>query len=418
MISILLLAGLSLMAQDTPQIRVLLHANVINAIDNEVHSNSTLIIEGDHIKQIYYGSEGTIPSGAITYDLSGNYVIPGLIDGHVHFGTDPSGSDAEELTKRRLAFFLHSGITAVRDMAGDTRFLGFMSREAALGEITSPDIYYSSLMAAPSFFDDPRTHASANGAVAGQTSWMKAVTKDTDFKVAVAEAKGTGATGIKIYADLTADLIAKITEQAKLQHMKVWSHAAVFPAKPMEVVKAGVDVVSHSTLLAWEGVDYLPSSAKGRYIEQKDFDVNKPVFEKLMVEMKKRNTLLDATVATYKNERFETTIYPQGIALTKLAYKHGIKIGAGTDMGLRENAKEAPLFIEMELLVNEVGMTPMDVIKAATIINAEIIGVEKKIGSLEAGKQADLVVLRSNPLDNIRNTTDIRFVFKKGNIVE
>ena len=68
----------------------------------------------------------------------------------------------------------------------------------------------------------------------------------------------------------------------------------------------------------------------------------------------------------------------------------------------------------MEILVNQVGMTPMDVIKAATLINAEMIGLENKIGTLESGKRADIIVLDANPLEDIRNVSSIKYVFKSG----
>jgi len=74
-----------------------------------------------------------------------------------------------------------------------------------------------------------------------------------------------------VYADLSIPVIKKIVAEAHTQDLKVWSHATVFPARPLEIVEAGVDVVSHATLLAWEGVDSIGGSAKRRYAVQESF---------------------------------------------------------------------------------------------------------------------------------------------------
>ena len=202
-----------------------------------------ILLSDQLIKDINYQDAIVAPKGTIIYDLSDHYIIPGLIDAHVHFGTNPSGSDNFQDSKKRLKYLLKNGITSVRDMAGDARFLGYLARSSALNEIAAPNIYYSALMAGPTFFDDPRTHASAKGAIPGNCPWMKAVDAETDMKLAIAEAKGTSASGIKIYADLDAMLIQKIVAEAHQQNLKVWSHAAVFPAKPQAIVNAGVDVI-------------------------------------------------------------------------------------------------------------------------------------------------------------------------------
>ena len=134
--------------------------------------------------------------------------------------------------------------------------------------------------------------------------------------------------------------------------------------------------------------------------------------------MQIKGTILDATLATYQHERFDSTFFLQGVALTNLAYKNGVKIGVGTDMSVHDFPKITPLFQEMDILVQQVGMSPMEVIKAATLINAEMIGMDKKIGSIEIGKQADLVILDKNPLVNIKHIGTVQYVFKRGKQVK
>ena len=395
--------------------RILLKdVSIIDAISDSAKKGSVLI-EGKVITKVKYQGNLKAPKGTIIYNLDGKYVIPGLIDAHVHLGTDPSGSDNIKVNEKRLAYLLKNGVTTVRDMAGDTRYLAYLSRSAMLNEIESPDIYYSALMAGNTFFDDPRTHSSAKGAEPGNVPWMKAVDLETNFPLAIAQAKGTGATGIKIYADLDSVVIQKVTEEAHRQNLKVWAHASVFPAKPLSVVNAGVDVLSHSTLLAWEGVDFLPSSAKRRYISQEDFHLNNPAFEKLIQKMKEIGCMLDATLAIYKADRFDKSISEQGVELTKLAHQQGVKIGVGTDnLNLKNLPETAPILSEMQALINEVGMTNLEAIQSATIINAEIIGIQNLTGSIEVGKLANLVVLQGNPLEDIEHIGKVDIVIKRG----
>ena len=145
---------------------------------------------------------------------------------------------------------LLSGITSVRDMAGDARALASLSRDAGLDEIISPDIYYAALMAGPAFFKDPRTHLTTHGGIAGDMPYMKAVTDTTDLRIAVAEAKGSGAIAIKLYAELSGALAKKITTEAHRQQMLVWSHANLDQASALEVINAGVNSISHAAMVS------------------------------------------------------------------------------------------------------------------------------------------------------------------------
>ncbi len=385
--------------------------NLIDVHQKQVIENQTLLIHKDRIVGIYNANEFVRSDTIQNINLKGHYVIPGLIDAHVHLGTNPSSGDELEITKKRLNHLLLNGVTTVRDMAGDARYLNYLSRQAALDDIPSPDIHFSALFAGESFFKDPRTQAAAQGFPAGAAPWMRAINLNTDINQITIEAKGTGATGIKIYANLDEAYIQRIVQAAHAQGMKVWAHATVFPARPSEVCQAGVDVMSHASYLAWEGEQEIPSDASFRKRKHKQFDAANEVFLRLVEQMKNKQTILDATVAVVK----DSTQFQYGVSLTKLAYENGVKIGIGTDLPI-DLSTAAPIFQEIKVLNKEVGIKPIDIICGATIINAEMIGQEHNIGSIEAGKKANLLILKNNPMVNIENIKNLKIVIKNGQL--
>ena len=186
-------------------------------------------------------------------------------------------------------------------MADDLRAVGDLARASLVGEIAAPDIYYAALMAGPDFFTDKRTAQTSAGGVPGDVPWMQAVMDDTDLTVAVAQARGTYATAIKLYADLSPELAGRITTEAHRQHMLVWAHATLFPAKPSEVVAAGVDAISHACLLVREPQAHVPAWTEPRQpVPLEPFrDGRNPALARLFREMVRRGTILDATLWAY-----------------------------------------------------------------------------------------------------------------------
>src|SRR5690348_8435176 len=163
----------------------------------------TIAIDGERITAVYPSGSRPAPKDAQVRDLGGKYVIPGLIDAHVHI-TDAEPDIAHYQT------FLHAlllgGVTGIRDMAGDDRLLQFLAEQANSDVFAAPDIFYVALMAGPTFFkEDFRAQDASKGEPLGFAPWMQAITAKTDIALAVAEAKGTGATGIKLNANLRSE---------------------------------------------------------------------------------------------------------------------------------------------------------------------------------------------------------------------
>jgi imidazolonepropionase-like amidohydrolase len=397
------------------------HASLIDGTGRAVEADMAVVTDGERIAAVLPDSQLTPAQlqGARQVDLGGKFLLPGLIDSHQHFATPPDRPEAEARLRRDI----YSGITATRDMADDLRQIADLTRAARVGEIASPDIDYAALMAGPSFFDDPRTQAIAQGAVAGKVPWEQAVDETTDLPLAVARAKGTYATAVKIYANLPGDLVAKIAREAHRQGMRVWAHGMVFPASPFEVVHGGVDTVSHTCYLAYQAMEKRPHSYQHRFpIDASLFNGDNPVMTKLFADMARRGTILDATLHVYREveaaarKQRKPPLCTVALAgkLTNQAWRAGVSISSGTDGDTPAGEPWPALFDELELLHRAAGLTPMAVLQAATLNGAKAMGEEGEMGTITPGKLANLVVLAKNPLDDVANFRSLVMTVKRG----
>jgi imidazolonepropionase-like amidohydrolase len=399
-------------------------ADLIDGTGGPIRRDMAVVVDGETIRQVLPSRAFRLSAwrGARIVDLKGRYILPGLIDSHEHLATPPDRKLALAMMRRDL----YGGITAVRDMADDLREVRVLARKARTGEIAGPDIYYAALMAGPSFFDDPRTHAAAQGVTAGKVPWMQAIDAGTDIGHAVTMARATGATAIKIYANLPANLVRRITAEAHRQGMLVWAHAMVFPATPAEVIGAGVDSVSHVCYLAFQASDRRPASYQDRFpVDYAKFEGgDNEVMAGLFREMRRRGIILDATDRVYEAAERRAAAAPGGKPfhcsadlaerLTNQAWRAGVAISAGTD-GFADRASLYPsLHEELDLLVRKAGMPPGDAIRSATLIGARAIGQERSTGTIAPGKLANLVVLARDPLEDIANLRSIVFTVKRG----
>ena len=212
---------------------------------------------------------------------------------------------------------------------------------------------------------------------------------------------------------MDADLLKRITDEAKKQGIGVWSHSTVMPAKPSDAINVGVEVISHAEMLKWEQCDSLSVSMFDnwkKYYGKMSFDF--PELEKIFTEMIKKDVILDATAYHGSVNKFD-----EAVIFTKKAHEMGVKVCAGTDYYV-DPLKDSTPFIhkEMQVFVEKCGFTPVEALRSATIIAAETFKMQHKTGSIEKGKDADLLILNKNPLTDIKNTTNIHMVIKQGKI--
>jgi len=382
----------------------------------ETRRGTTILIKGERITAVFKDGSQALPAGTAVRPFTGKYVIPGLIDAHVHVGSDVSGEDARVRADRRLCRALLGGITAARDMAGDTRAIASMQRDAKVGDIASPDLYFASLWAGPAFFSDPRTAQASAGEAPGSMPGMRAIDSTTDLRQAVAEARGTGATAIKLYAALSPELVVAATAEAHRQRLLVWAHASMAQVSPLQMTRAGVDVLSHGPRVARE----LPAAVYDTLVKDTTLSLrgrfDTPTFDTLFAEMRRRGTMMEPTLFIYMMDGRER-LGAMAAELTRRANARGVMIVAGTDsLGSGdEGAWTLPnLHEELRLLVREAGLSTAGALAASTRNAARAVGAESERGTVEPGKLADFVVLDADPLADISNTATVRQVVKRG----
>jgi len=375
---------------------------------------TTILITGQRIAGVFPDGSRPLPAGTATHFLTGKYVIPGLIDSHTHIAGEPSGEDRPERETLRLCRALLGGVTAVRDMAGDGRTLASLQRDALVGDIAAPDIYYVALWAGPSFFADPRTAQASAGAVPGTMPWMRSIDSTTDLRQAVAEAKGAGVTALKLYQALSPRLIRAIVREAHRQGLRVWSHAAMSGATPRQIAEAGSEAVSHASLLVRE-----LTAPERQVLAEAGSDTTHPLlsslrFDTLFTVMRAHGTVLEPTLFIFQDNPVASRL--AGF-LTRKAHRADIALLAGTDSlgnGDPGGYTLPNLHEELRLLVEQGGLTPVEALFAATRTAARVLGAADLRGTVEAGKLADLLVLDADPTVSISNTREVHLVIKRG----
>ncbi|TPE58471.1 amidohydrolase family protein [Sandaracinobacter neustonicus] len=395
-------------------------ATIIDGTGAPARLNQDLLVSGERILAI--GPRGSLNAGGATrVDVAGRTIIPGLVDSHVHLATPPNRQEAEAKLRRNL----YGGVTMVRSMADDDRAVAELARAAREAEIPAPDIFFAAITAGPDFFADPRVAAASRGWKPGTAPWMQAIDDSTDLKQAMTLVRGTGATAIKIYADLPPHLVTALTAEAHKQGLMVWAHSAIFPTRPADGIEAGVDSVSHICYLAYQVEPNIHPSYEDRTpVDERLLKPDDPVMAGLFRRILAQHILVDATGSLFVREDASRKADPKAnplrcsgkavIALTQQAVAMGVPISTGTDFTLPASEPWPEVHEELLFLARDVKMPPMAVIEAATRLGAVAAGQEKERGTLTPGKLADFVILRADPLADIANIRSVETVVKRG----
>jgi imidazolonepropionase-like amidohydrolase len=411
-------------------------------------TNAVTLVRNDRILCAGAVGECTIPPGARVIDAKGQYLIPGLIDSHVHLLFVIRGSASEELGLD-LRNLLAQGITTVRDMGTDPA--GLLGRVQALQ--SAPRVHTMQLVAGRRFFFNGfHGVATARGtiyrqppAIAMQQLGWKPIQFDPggDADAIVEQARAAGAMGLKLYAQLDSGSVRDLTRAAHRAGMPVWGHAWVQPASVMEQVMAGQDGIVHAAGLAGElfTVEDRDTLIRDGDLQAATANVATvgAALDSLVLaaldSMARRGTIFEPTldavrhsVASYDSklrhipslqEEYVRSASRFGMEVTRQAVKRGVRISAGSDHVAYGPARDrATLFGELRLLVDSIGLSPTAALLAATRDAARAIGgvPGRQVGTIQKGRYADLVLLAKNPLEDINNLEYVELVMVGGKI--
>ena len=377
--------------------------------------NSVIVIEGRTIKAVGPLGQVTIPSRAQIIEANNKILLPGLIDMHVHYR-----DWMDQL-------FISHGVTTVRDLGNTLDYILQARKRNQEEGVKKPRIYTSGpfLDGSPPFFGMDVSYPAAT---------------PQEAKSAASELINSKVDCLKIQQKMTLPLLEAIMEVAKKEKMPVTAHlgdSRLGNIKASAAIALGIKGLEHIS-----GIDFLTTS-QSELEEIADMIVSHAVFvdatlvlddtlSRLLDPELKKDPLLKQVpprefiwweryygLKSWWTERHSNryrAILRKKKEFIRMLVKKGGVITAGTDTPIPYVYPGVSLHKELELLVSA-GLTPMQAIMAATKNAAELLGHSDELGTLEAGKIADLQILSANPLENISNVKSVEMVLRDGRII-
>ena len=408
-------------AAAAPEVRVsVIHCgHLVDVIGGKVLGATTVIIEGKRVREVVAGSGSA--AGATEIDLSSQTCLPGLIDSHTHLSDEFSPTTYTDDFHWNLADYvvrstvyarrtLLAGFTTVRNLGDSANEVAALRNAINKGVVVGPRIYTAGRPIGSTGGHADQTDGyrddlagdpgPAEGIINSPADAIKAVRlhyKKGDDLIKIMPSGGVldqSSSGDN--AQLTLEEIKAVVSTAHDYGFTVAAHAHGAEAIRRAVL-GGVDSIEHGTymddadmkLMKEHGTWYVPTITAGDYVAHKALI---PGYYPPQVAAK------------------AAAIGPLILGTAGRAYKAGVKIAFGTDAGVYPHGENAH---EFELMV-QAGMPPMFTLQAATTHAAELLGHDKDLGSVTAGKFADLIAVPGNPVDDIGLMKKVSFVMKEG----
>jgi imidazolonepropionase-like amidohydrolase len=381
--------------------------------------DAVVVIKKGRIVAAGAKSKVKIPKHATVIDETGKTVLPGLWDMHAHFEQVEWGP-----------IYLAAGVTTVRDCGNEFEFIKAVRDAVAQGRGLGPRLLLAGIV-----------DGSSNYAVGVQR-----VDTPEQAKMWTDKYHEAGFQQMKIYSSVKLAELKVVADEAHRLGMTVTGHVPE-GITTYQAIEAGQDQINHVNYIASMMYDPLPAGAKRaeRSLAIANIDLNSPRAQKALAFLKDHHTVVDPTLALMEFFTASTAKLPAsfepGIAklpielaaplndvgppgpnaavgektlqkfveIVGALHKAGIPVVAGTDQAVPGHS----LHREIELYV-QAGFTPMEAIQAATIVPAQVMGIDKEVGTVEAGKRADLIVIHGDPLQDIHNTRNVEYVVTDG----
>jgi hypothetical protein len=410
---------------------------VFDSLGGAMLADRTVVIEGERIVAVGTPEQpADVPEGSVTIDGSGKFLLPGLIDAHVHLVhvLNLGHVTGDEV----LPLFLAAGVTAVRDTGDEIVAETVVRRFAESHPGRSPRVFACS----PLIDAEPPIHRDIG----------RAVTDPDQVPALVDEMAAWGVTTLKIYAGTGRPVGRRVIEEGHRRGMVVTAHLGPYSAQ--DAVSDGIDCLEH----IWSVFNYIiPPDVAAQPGHRATLDLHNPLAGALVVDLAQRGVMVDPTLTVFRNmillsDQPEVTEHPDNLLaparlrtawkdylkrlglpageaeprrqefakyqeLTGILHRAGVPILAGTDTPEPYITPGFALHQELARLV-ESGLPPAAALQAATINNARALKQEANLGSVEPGKLADLVLLDADPLADIGHTRRIRLVVRGGHICD
>ena len=405
------------------KIYVLKAARLFDGKSNSVVSPGVVVVTGGKISAV--GATAALPAGAQVIDFGDATLLPGFLDAHTHL-TFPYSDDYKQARLDTLEktiaeqaldasvnarVTLMAGFTTVRDV-GSSHYLDVGLRNGIRnGDVPGPRMLVTVHALGSTGGHCDHTDGYREGIFGHETGPLEGVINGPDqARYAVRLDHKYGADMIKVCASggvlsptddvdtpqLTQEELTAIVDEAHALRRKTAAHSHGAEAAK-RAIRAGIDSIEHGSFLDDEALDMM--SQHGTYlvptlmaVQGLQEKMDRGIYMPPAIEAKARAAIA-AIHATFQR------------AMVK-----GVKIGLGTDAGVYPHGRNAEEFHQMV----DLGMKPIEALKAGTSSDAELLGLADKIGMLEAGKFADIVAVPGDPTQNIRQTEHVFFVMKEG----
>lgn len=425
-------------ATSMPERLALTDITVLDGTGAPPRPHRTVLVSDGRIVAIHDARTWIPPEQTRVIDGRGQYLIPGLWDMHVHLSMgEPS----------LLPAFLVYGVTAVRDLGGDFPAVRAWQQEIATGMRIGPRIYTAGrILESPRFLEILARLASAlEPPFRDQIHAIRAerisVGDTEQAEQAVRELARQGVACVKFRANTTAEIFYAIVAAANRVRLPVAGHTPQ-GISLREAAAVGQKSFEHVFLSPEEAA--LPLAEVDRFADALKrapgylvptlvtFHASRLLTPELMDQRLEALSqphkacgravparLADAWRLQRLLDQFEqpqdwVAVYQGAVERLRRLHRAGVQFLAGTDFGARFIYPGSSLHEELERLVAEIGLTPGEALQAATRNAAQFFGEEHRLGTIEVGKLADLVLLEANPLDDIRNTRRIAAVIAAG----
>jgi imidazolonepropionase-like amidohydrolase len=406
----------------TPKTVYIRAGHLFDGTGDKTRDNMVIVVVGDRIQSVAPANSVTIPAGATVMDLSHATVLPGLIDCHTHLGARADRYDeiynfkntpfqsafAATVNARKT---LDAGFTSVRDV-GSLPFLAVDLRNSINeGLIPGPRIVASgpgisitgghgdlnnfSPQTRVSMFPEERDFQIADGV----DQIRHVVRSQVKYGVDVIKILATG--GVLSKGDspgapqFTPEELKAAADEAHMAGRKIAAHAHGTQGIKNAIL-AGIDSIEHASLIDDEGIRL--AKEHGTYLVMDIYNDDYILGKAIEFGLPQENVEKEKKIGKLQRENFERAV------------KGGAKMAFGTDAGVYPHGDNAKQFFYMV----KFGMTPAQAIRAATSNAADLIGRAKDVGTLEAGKFADVIAVTEDPLQNVRALENVGFVMKGG----